>query len=61
MKCMEYQKQLSYVTQRRDVGGLLDLAKKSEADFVAVPQDFPQITSGSLVFQDRFWRVYGNP
>jgi len=57
----KYQLELEWITARRDVSRLLKLANLSRADFIIVPNDFPEVTGWASVMRDRFWTVYKKP
>jgi hypothetical protein len=53
-----YQQQLEHITVTKDVPRLLKLADQSKADYIIVPNDFPNVTGWVSVMQDHFWTVY---
>ena len=54
----KYQRDIDRILAKADISRLIKLAGQSKADYIIVPQNFPQITKWSTVMQDRFWTVY---
>jgi hypothetical protein len=54
----KYQRELEWITARNDVPRLLKLADESRADYIIVPNGFPNVTGWHLEMRDRFWTVY---
>jgi hypothetical protein len=55
------QRWLEQITAGMDTTLLLKLAEQSQADYIVVPADFPELTVWQLVMQDHFWRLYKRP
>lgn len=54
----KYQRELEWITARNDVSRLLKLADESRADYIIVPNGFPNVTGWPLEMRDRYWTIY---
>jgi len=57
----KYQQELELIMASNDVSRLLKLADDSKADYIIVPNGFPEVTGWVSVMRGRFWTVYKRP
>lgn len=57
----KYYPELEWITSSKDVSRLLKLAERSGADYIIVPNSFPEVTGWTAVMRDHFWTGYKKP
>ena len=57
----KYQQEMEWIIATRNVPRLLRFADYTKADYIIVPNAFPEVTGWPVVMRDRFWTVYKRP